>query len=104
PRSPGYARAPPAGACCSPPWWCRCGRASWDRRREGGAMSPGVQLAAIVVSAALLAIVLELVRRRVLTEEYSFLWIVFSLALLGLSIWRNILHAMARWLGIFYPP
>jgi len=67
-------------------------------------MTPGVQIAAIVVSAALLAIVLELVRRRVLTEEYSFLWIVFSLALLGLSIWRNILHAMARWLGIFYPP
>jgi hypothetical protein len=67
-------------------------------------MTPGVQIAAIVVSAALLVIVLELVRRRVLTEEYSFLWIVFSLSLLGLSIWRNILHAVARWLGIFYPP
>lgn len=67
-------------------------------------MTPGVQIVAVLVSLALLAVVLELVRRRVLTEEYSFLWIVFSLALLGLSIWRGILHAVARWLGIFYPP
>src|SRR3954471_11462923 len=67
-------------------------------------MSHNVQLAAILVSLALLALVLELVRRRVLSEEYSFLWVLFSLALLALSIWRGILHALARWLGIYYPP
>jgi hypothetical protein len=63
-----------------------------------------IQVAAIVVSVLLLLAVLELVRRRRLSEDYSFLWILFSLALLVLSLWRGLLHGMARWLGIFYPP
>jgi len=63
-----------------------------------------IQVAAIVVSVLLLLAVLELVRRRRLSEDYSFLWILFSLALLLLSLWRGLLHGVARWLGIFYPP
>lgn len=63
-----------------------------------------VQLFAVAISAALLLVVIGLVRRRRLTEEYSFLWIVFALALLGLSVFRGVLDAVARWLGIFYPP
>ena len=66
-------------------------------------LSP-VQAIAILVSASLLLAVIGLVRRRRLTEEYSFLWIVCALALLLLSIFRGALHAIARWLGIFYPP
>ena len=63
-----------------------------------------IQVVALVVSVVLLLAVLELVRRRKLTEEYSFLWILSSLALLAVSIRREILHAAARWLGIYYPP
>jgi hypothetical protein len=63
-----------------------------------------MQIVALTVSVLLLAVVLELVRRRKLIEEYSFLWIVFSLIVLALSIRREILHAVARWLGVFYPP
>ena len=63
-----------------------------------------IQIVSLVVSVTLLVVVLELVRRRKLTEEYSFLWIVCSLALLGLSVKREILHATARWLGVYYPP
>jgi hypothetical protein len=63
-----------------------------------------LQWVAIGVSATLLMVVLELVRRRRLTEEYSFIWVVCAGALLGLSIFRGALHAVARWLGIFYPP
>jgi hypothetical protein len=63
-----------------------------------------VQIVAILVSATFLVVVLDLVRRRKLTEEYSFIWIFCSLGLLGLSIWRDSLHAAARWLGVFYPP
>jgi len=66
-------------------------------------LSP-VQAVSILVSASLLLAVIGLVRRRRLTEEYSFLWIVCALALLLLSIFRGALHAIARWLGIFYPP
>lgn len=67
-------------------------------------MTANVQIAAVIVSAALLLLVLELVRRRLLSEEYSFLWIVCALALLLLSLWRGILHSVAHWLGIYYPP
>ena len=63
-----------------------------------------IQIVALTVSVVLLLVVLELVRRRKLTEEYSFLWILSSLALLALSVRREILHAAARWLGVHYPP
>ena len=63
-----------------------------------------VEIVAIAVSVLLLVVVFELVRRRKLTEEYSFLWILSSLALLVLSVKRGILHAVAGWLGVYYPP
>jgi hypothetical protein len=63
-----------------------------------------VQLVAIVTSVLLLGVVLELVRRRKLTEEYSFIWLTCAIALLILSIWRDNLHLAARVLGVYYPP
>ena len=63
-----------------------------------------VQVVAVVLSSLLLLMVLELVRRRMLVEEYSFVWIVGAACLLVLSLFRGILHTLARWLGIFYPP
>src|SRR5207245_6522400 len=59
---------------------------------------------ALIVSIVLLVVVLELLRRRKLPERYSFLWIRSSLLLLALSVRREILHAVARWLGVYYPP
>jgi hypothetical protein len=56
------------------------------------------------VSGGLLLLVIDLVRRRKLTEEYSFIWILCAAALLVLSLWRDILHVTARWLGVYYPP
>ena len=67
-------------------------------------MTSLVQIVAIGVSSVLLLAVIELVRRRMLVEEYSFIWIIVAAALLLLSCFRGILHALARWLGIFYPP
>lgn len=63
-----------------------------------------VQVIAIAVSVVLLMSVLELVRRRKLVEEYSLLWILGSIAILALSVWRGMLDIAARELGIFYPP
>ena len=63
-----------------------------------------IQILAIAVSVLLLLGVLELVRRRRLTEEYSFLWIGFALALVTLSVRRDLLDASAQWLGVYYPP
>jgi hypothetical protein len=67
-------------------------------------VTPLVQVAAVTVSSLLLLVVLDLVRRRRLSEEYSLIWIVCASALLGLSVWREILHALARWLDVHYPP
>jgi len=67
-------------------------------------MTDPVQLVSIVVSALLLVVVIELVRRRQLSEEYSFIWIVCAAALLGLSVWRNVLDVAAAALGVHYPP
>jgi hypothetical protein len=63
-----------------------------------------VQFVALAISIPLLIVVLELVRRRKLTEEYSFLWILSALGLLALAIRRDALHRAARWLGVYYPP
>ena len=63
-----------------------------------------LQIVAVAISVALLIGVLELVRRKKLTEEYSLVWILCALALLGLSLARGMLDGIARGLGIFYPP
>jgi hypothetical protein len=67
-------------------------------------MTDLVQLVSIVVSAVLLASIVELVRRGRLTEEYSLIWIVCAVALLALSLWRNLLDVAASALGVHYPP
>jgi hypothetical protein len=67
-------------------------------------MTDVVQLISIGISAALLVTVIELVRRAQLTEEYSFIWIACSVALLMLSLWRNLLDLAASALGVHYPP
>jgi hypothetical protein len=67
-------------------------------------MTSPVQVLAIAVSFLLLLLVLDLVRRRKLREEYSLIWIACAGALLILSIWRDLLDAVARWLNVYYPP
>ena len=63
-----------------------------------------IQIAAILVSLGLLLLVLELVRRHKLVEEYSMVWIIGSLGLLALSVWRGLLDSAAQRFGVFYPP
>jgi hypothetical protein len=67
-------------------------------------MTDVVQLVSIVVSAGLLVTIVELVRRRRLSEEYSLIWIVCAVALFALSLWRNLLDLAASALGVHYPP
>jgi hypothetical protein len=67
-------------------------------------VSDRIGLVGVAISLVLLVVVLELVRRRRLTEEYSFVWILAALALLGLSFSRPLLAMAARWLGVYYPP
>jgi hypothetical protein len=62
-----------------------------------------VQIVAILASAALLVVILELVRRRRLLERYALLWLFSSLVLLGLAIWNDALTTISRAMGIATP-
>jgi hypothetical protein len=63
-----------------------------------------IQIVAIVASASLLVVVLELVRRKRFLERYALLWLFSALILLGLSIWKGFLSTLAEAIGIAYPP
>jgi hypothetical protein len=63
-----------------------------------------VQVIALASSVLLLLLVLELVRRRRLAEEYSALWIILAVSLIGISLRRSVLDRAATWLGVYYPP
>lgn len=67
-------------------------------------MPDPVQLVAIAGSGVILALVVEMVRRRLLGEEYAFVWILGAAAMLLVSVWRGALDAVARWLGVHYGP
>jgi hypothetical protein len=60
----------------------------------------------LAVSAALggLVLVLELVRRRKLREDYSLLWLFTALVMVVVAAWRDLLHGLAAFVGIAYPP
>lgn len=59
---------------------------------------------AVAASIGALALVLELVRRRRLREEYSLLWLLTAFVMLIFSAWRDLLHGLAELVGIAYPP
>ncbi len=61
---------------------------------------PGRQrLVAIGLAAAVLVVVVELLRRRKLREEYSWLWVGTAVLLLGLAIWQESVITLSEWLG-----
>jgi len=62
------------------------------------------QIIAIVGSVALFAFVIDFIRRGLLKEKYSVLWIAAALAILVLSVKKGLLDAIAGFLGIAYPP
>jgi hypothetical protein len=66
-------------------------------------LSSKLQIVAILVSSGLLIGVLELVRRRRLSERYALLWLGSALVLLVLSAWANLLNKVSDLLGVAAP-
>ncbi len=62
------------------------------------------QILAIAGAIVLFAFVVDFVRRGVLKEKYSVLWLASALAILVLALRKNLLDTIARWLGVSYPP
>jgi hypothetical protein len=64
-----------------------------------------VSIVAAIASLALVALILDLIRRRRLRERYALLWLATGLVLLALSLWRDGLNTIAGWFGVTgYPP
>jgi hypothetical protein len=54
-----------------------------------------VRIAAVIATAIMVGVVLELVRRRRLAERYALLWMLVSVALLMLAVWTQLLNWIA---------
>ncbi len=68
-------------------------------------MTPlGVSILAAIASAALLAVVFELIRSRRLRERYALLWLLTGCVMLALSLWRSGPNTVARWFGVHSSP
>jgi uncharacterized protein (TIGR03382 family) len=77
-----------------------------DQLREAFLRAPesgATQSVAIAGAVALAALVLWLVRRRKLREEYTPIWIAVSLAIVAISFELDILRAITRAIGAWTP-
>jgi len=63
-----------------------------------------LKISTFFLSIFLLVWIFSLVRRRLLIEEYSFLWICIVGVFLVLSFFHPIMDKVAYWLGIDYGP
>ncbi|MGZ9586581.1 DUF2304 domain-containing protein [Paenibacillus marinisediminis] len=63
-----------------------------------------IYLLSVLLSLTFLIIVLELVRRQKLKEQYSLLWITFGATLTVVSLNVTIVEQIAQWLGVKYAP
>lgn len=61
-----------------------------------------IQIVSAASAVVLVLLVLELVRRRKLSEEYSFVWVAATLVMAVLGISIPLLQTLTRALGILY--
>jgi len=61
------------------------------------------KILAILLSVGLIILIFELVRRRKLKEEYSWLWMLTGVVVFVLVIWHDLLLFVTRLLGIALP-
>ena len=62
-------------------------------------MTPTQRFFAILASVATFLVVIELIRRRRLREEYAFLWVTTSIGMVVLSTWYGLIERITRWIG-----
>jgi hypothetical protein len=63
-----------------------------------------IQLISIIGTVCFMFYIVRLIVRGRLREEYAIIWIVCTLVLLVLSIWRKGLETISLALGVYYPP
>lgn len=63
-----------------------------------------IQLFSVLGALIFLLLILELVRRNALREQYSLLWLLTGLVLLAFGLWRQLVDIVGGVLGIYYGP
>ena len=62
-------------------------------------MTPHQKVFALLVGVGILAVILEMVRRRKLGEEYSFLWLLIGAGIVILVLWQGLLERVTHLIG-----
>lgn len=61
------------------------------------------QIFALIVGITVAIFILEMVRRRKLREEYSWLWFLTALGIVVLAVWYDFLVILSRMIGAVLP-
>jgi hypothetical protein len=69
------------------------------RIEEEGRMNPRIRIMAITLSVVLLIVIVELVRKRRLREEYSWLWILTGAVIFVLATWQSLVVKLTDLIG-----
>lgn len=67
-------------------------------------MDNRIQIIAIAGSVSLLIFIILLIRQHRLKEEYSLLWLFFTVFFIFFSVWRDGLEWVSEIIGVAYPP
>ena len=63
-------------------------------------MSVKIQIFSIIISVVLFIFVFDLVRRKRLAEEYSIFWLLATMTIVLISIWKEFLFWISEILGV----
>jgi hypothetical protein len=63
-----------------------------------------VSIISIIGAIALYVLVIDFVRRNLLKEKYSVLWLTLSVVVMVLAIWNQLLDKLASFVGVAYAP
>jgi hypothetical protein len=63
-----------------------------------------IQIFAIMGSISLFLLIVRLIQRRRLKEEFALLWLLIFLSFVVISLFKPILELIAKVAGIYYPP
>ncbi len=66
-------------------------------------MTTQQKIFALVIGAGLFFVIIDMVRRRKLAEEYSFLWLMTGLGIVVLVLWYDLLEKLTRFIGAMTP-
>ncbi|KAF1080007.1 MAG: hypothetical protein GQF41_3683 [Candidatus Rifleibacterium amylolyticum] len=63
-----------------------------------------IQIISVIGSLTFLAMIIRLIKHKMLKEAYAILWLIFGVVFLICSVWKKGLDYFAGIVGIYYPP